>query len=211
MGDVITDESKLLVANAALFQDRFNIEVRTQHEAIAIDRAAREIEVQELSTGRIYRESYDALVLSPGAAAVRPSLAGGWICPGIFVLRSIPDSRRIRAWISEENAKSAIIVGAGFIGLEMAENLVNRGLSVTVVEMLDQVMPPFDPEMARPVQEHLEKHGVNMALGDGVAGFESGVRPHRREHEIRRAACRRSRHSRDWGPARNRSGKIRWA
>ena len=103
---------------------------------------------------------------------MRPPLPGVDL-PGIFVLRSIPDSRRIRAWISEENAKSAVIVGAGFIGLEMAENLVNRGLSVTVVEMLDQVMPPFDPEMARPVQEHLEKHGVNMALGDGVAGFES--------------------------------------
>ena len=172
VGDVIRDESKLLVANAALFQHRFNIEVRTQHEAVAIDRAAREIEVKELSTGRIYRESYDALVLSPGAAAVRPPLPGVDL-PGIFVLRSIPDSRRIRAWISEENAKSAVIVGAGFIGLEMAENLVNRGLSVTVVEMLDQVMPPFDPEMARPVQEHLEKHGVNIALGDGVAGFES--------------------------------------
>jgi len=171
VGDVIKDESKLLVANAALFQDRFNIEVRTQHEAIAIDRAAREIEVKELSTGRVYRENYDALVLSPGAAAVRPPLPGV-DSPGVFVLRSIPDSRRIRDWISEKNAKSAVIVGAGFIGLEMAENLVHRGLSVTVVEMLDQVMPPFDPEMAQPVQEHLEKHGVKLALGDGVAGFE---------------------------------------
>ncbi|HEX4086323.1 MAG TPA: FAD-dependent oxidoreductase [Chthoniobacteraceae bacterium] len=172
VGDVITDESRLLVANAALFQDRFNIEVRTQHEVIAIDRATREIEVKELSTGRIYRESYDALVLSPGAAAVRPPIPGIDL-PGIFVLRSIPDSRRIRAWITEKHAKSAVIVGAGFIGLEMAENLKHRGLSVTVVEMLDQVMPPFDPEMARPVQEHMEKHGVKMALGDGVAGFEA--------------------------------------
>ena len=172
VGDVIKDEAKLLVANAALFQERFNIEVRTHNEALAIDRAAQEIEVKELSTGRIYRERYDALVLSPGAAALRPPLPGV-DSPGIFVLRTIPDSRKIRAWISEKNAKSAVIVGAGFIGLEMAENLAHRGLSITVVEMLNQVMPPLDPEMARPVQEHLEKHGVKVALGNAVAGFES--------------------------------------
>jgi NADPH-dependent 2,4-dienoyl-CoA reductase/sulfur reductase-like enzyme/rhodanese-related sulfurtransferase len=172
VGDVIKDESKLLVANAALFQERFNIEVRTHNEALAIDRAAQEIEVKELSTGRIYRERYDALVLSPGAAALRPPLPGV-DSPGIFVLRTIPDSRKIRAWISEKNAESAVIVGAGFIGLEMAENLAHRGLSITVVEMLNQVMPPLDPEMARPVQEHLEKHRVKVALGNAVAGFES--------------------------------------
>ena len=171
VGDVITDETNLLVANPALFRDRFNIEARTGHEVIAIDRAAREIEVRELSTGRFYRESYDALVLSPGAAAVRPPLPGIDL-PGIFVLRTIPDSRQIRTWIEEKDAKSAVVVGGGFIGLEMAENLVQRGLSVTIVEMLDQVMPPLDPEMARPVQEQLEKHGVKVALGDGVAGFE---------------------------------------
>ena len=106
VGDVIKDESKLLVANAALFQERFNIEVRTHNEALAIDRAAQEIEVKELSTGRIYRERYDALVLSPGAAALRPPLPGV-DSPGIFVLRTIPDSRKIRGWISEKNAKSA--------------------------------------------------------------------------------------------------------
>jgi NADPH-dependent 2,4-dienoyl-CoA reductase/sulfur reductase-like enzyme/rhodanese-related sulfurtransferase len=172
VGDVIKDESKLLVANAALFQERFNIEVRTHNEALVIDRAAQEIEVKELSTGRIYRERYDALVLSPGAAALRPPLPGV-DSPGIFVLRTIPDSRKIRTWISEKNAESAVIVGAGFIGLEMAENLAHRGLSITVVEMLNQVMPPLDPEMARPVQEHLETHGVKVALGDAVAGFES--------------------------------------
>jgi len=172
VGDVIKDETKLLVANPALFRDRFNIEVRTEHEVIAIDREAREIEVKELATDRTYREAYDALVLSPGAAAVRPPLPGIDL-PGIFVVRTIPDSRHIRAWISEKAAKSAVVVGGGFIGLEMGENLLHRGLSVTVVEMLDQVMPPLDPEMARPVQERLEKHGVKVALGDGVAGFEA--------------------------------------
>jgi NADPH-dependent 2,4-dienoyl-CoA reductase/sulfur reductase-like enzyme/rhodanese-related sulfurtransferase len=172
VGGVIEDEAKLLVANPALFRDRFNIEVRTEHEVIAIDREAREIEVKELATGRIYREEYDALVLSPGAAAVRPPLPGLDL-PGIFVVRTVPDSRHIRAWIDEKDAKSAVVVGGGFIGLEMAENLVHRGLSVTVVEMLDQVMPPLDPEMAKPVQQHLEEHGVKVALGDGVTGFES--------------------------------------
>ncbi|MGC2576460.1 MAG: FAD-dependent oxidoreductase, partial [Terrimicrobiaceae bacterium] len=172
VGDVIKEESKLLVADGALFQERFNIEVRTKNEALAIDRAAREIEVKEIPSGRIYREHYDALVLAPGAAALRPPLPGV-DAPGIFVLRTIPDSRKIRAWISEKNAQNAVIVGAGFIGLEMAENLAHRGLSITVVEMLKQVMPPLDPEMARPVQEHLEKHGVKVALGDAVAGFQS--------------------------------------
>ena len=172
VGDVITDEAKLLVANPELFRDRFNIEVRTEHEVTVIDREAREIEVREAATGRTYRERYDALVLSPGAAAVRPPLPGIDL-PGIFVVRTIPDSRKIRAWIDDKSAKSAVIVGGGFIGLEMAENLVHRGLAVTVVEMLDQVMPPLDPEMARAVQEQLEKHGVKVALGDGVAGFES--------------------------------------
>ena len=172
VGDVIKDESKLLLASEVLFRDRFKIEVRTRHEAVAIDRDKREIEVKELASGRIYRESYDALVLSPGAMAVRPPLPGIDL-PGIFVLRTLPDSREIRAWIDAKQAKCAVIVGGGFIGLEMAENLAHRGLSVTVVEMLNQVMPPLDPEMAQPVQQHMEAHGINMALGDGVAGFET--------------------------------------
>lgn len=172
VGDVIKDESKLLVASGALFQERFNIEVRTHSEALVIDRTRQEIEIKDLPTGRTYRERYDALVLSPGAAAVRPPLPGV-DSRGIFVLRTIPDSRRIRAWIHEKDARSAVVVGAGFIGLEMAENLAHRGLSIAVVEMLNQVMPPLDPEMARPVQNHLEQKGVKVALGDGVAGFES--------------------------------------
>lgn len=127
--------------------------------------------MKELSTGRTYRERYDALVLSPGAAALRPPLPGV-DSPGIFVLRTIPDSRKIRTWISEKNAKSAVIVGAGFIGLEMAENLAHRGLSITVVEMLNQVMPPLDPEMARPVQEHLENSAtLSRASSPGTDRF----------------------------------------
>lgn len=172
VGDVIKEESKLLLASEELFRERFNIEVRTRHEALAIDRENRELEIRDLTTGRVYREPYDALVLSPGAMAIRPPLPGIDM-PGIFALRTIPDSRQIRAWIEEKQAKSAVVVGGGFIGLEMAENLRHRGLSVTVVEMLNQVMPPLDPEMAMPVQQHLEAHGIKLALGDGVAGFET--------------------------------------
>lgn len=173
VGGVIQEESKLLVADTALFRDRFNIEARTRHEVLSIDRNKQEIEVKDLESGRLYRESYDALVLSPGASPVRPPLPGIDL-PGIFVLRTIPDSRTIRTWIEEKQTKTALIIGAGFIGLEMAENLTHRGLSVTVIEMLDQVMPPLDPEMAFPVQQHLEQKGVKIILRDGVAGFEPG-------------------------------------
>ncbi len=171
VGDVIKEEAKLLVANPALFRDRFRIEARTGHEVTAIDREARQISVKDLASGQTSLHSYDALVLSPGASAIRPPLPGIDL-PGIFVVRTIPDSRQIRSWIEQKSAKSAVVVGGGFIGLEMAENLVHRGLSVTIVEMLNQVMPPLDPEMAEPVRQHLESHGIRVALGDGVAGFE---------------------------------------
>lgn len=173
IGDVIRDEAALLVSDADQFRKRFNIEVRLQSEVVTIDRAASEIEVRGLLSGEVWREHYDALVLSPGAAPIRPPLPGIEL-PGIFTLRTIPDSRKIRDWIEQKKARRAIIVGAGFIGLEMAENLVRRGMQVTLVEMLNQVLPPLDAEMAELVQRELVKNGVRLALGDAVAGFESG-------------------------------------
>jgi NADPH-dependent 2,4-dienoyl-CoA reductase/sulfur reductase-like enzyme/rhodanese-related sulfurtransferase len=172
IGDIIKDEAALLVSDAEQFRKRFNIEVRLQSEVTAIERAASEIEVRGLLSGELSRERYDALVLSPGAAPIRPPLPGIEL-PGIFTLRTIPDSRKIRDWIEQKTVRRAVIVGAGFIGLEMAENLVRRGLQVTVVEMLNQVLPPLDPEMAELVQRELVKNGVHLALGDAVAGFES--------------------------------------
>ena len=172
IGGVIAEESSLLVASEDLFRRRFNIMVRTSHEVRAIDRGRREIEIGDLITGEIYRERYDALVLSPGATPVKPPLPGVNLA-GIFTLRSIPDSSDIRSWIDTRKPRSAVVVGGGFIGLEMAENLVCRGIEVTIVEMLDQVMPPIDPEMAAVVQEHLAHHGIKLVLGDGVAGFAS--------------------------------------
>jgi NADPH-dependent 2,4-dienoyl-CoA reductase/sulfur reductase-like enzyme/rhodanese-related sulfurtransferase len=171
VGDVITDEKDLLIATPELFRKRFNIEVRLRSEVRSVDKDKREIEVKNGETGKVYREEYDALVLATGAAPVRPPIPGIDL-PGIFSLRTIPDSRQIREQIAERNAKRAVVVGGGFIGLETTENLVRRGVSVTIVEMLPQVMPPVDPEMAVPVQEHLAANGVSLCLGDGVAGFE---------------------------------------
>jgi NADPH-dependent 2,4-dienoyl-CoA reductase/sulfur reductase-like enzyme/rhodanese-related sulfurtransferase len=170
VGDVITDEKKLLVANADLFQQRFNIEVRLEHEVTGIDRKLAQITVQNRKTGEIYQEPYDALVLAPGAAPIRPPLPGIDL-PGIFALRTIPDSRRIREWIAQHQVQRALVVGGGFIGLEMAENLLKRGISVTLIEATQQVMAPLDPEMAVPVHERLRSHQVDLQLGDAVQEF----------------------------------------
>jgi NADPH-dependent 2,4-dienoyl-CoA reductase/sulfur reductase-like enzyme/rhodanese-related sulfurtransferase len=124
-------------------------------------------------TGNTRQEFYDVLVLSPGAAPIRPPLPGVDLA-GVFAVRTIPDSRRIRSWIRDRNAKTAVVVGGGFIGLEMVENLIHRELSVTVLEKLPQVMPPLDPEMAVPLMEHLAAKGVQLHLGDGLARIEEG-------------------------------------
>lgn len=173
VGDVIRDEASLLVATPELFRDRFRIEVRTHSEVTYIDPKAQVIEVRSELPGEpatTYRERYDALVLSPGARAIRPPVPGVDL-PGIFVVRTIPDSRRIRSWLSEHSARHAVVVGGGFIGLEMAENLAHRGVSVSLVEMAPQVMPPLDPEMAALVEKHLLGRGVDLHLGDAVVGF----------------------------------------
>jgi NADPH-dependent 2,4-dienoyl-CoA reductase/sulfur reductase-like enzyme/rhodanese-related sulfurtransferase len=169
VGDVIEEEEKLLVAKPELFRDRFDIQVHTETEVLRIDPEAREIEVRELRSGKTRREAYDALVLSPGAEPLRPALPGIDL-PGIFVLRTIPDSRRIRQAVG--GAARAVVVGGGFIGLEMTENLVRRGLEVTVVELADQLMPPLDPEMASSVATRLRDKGVALRLGQGVEAFE---------------------------------------
>ena len=118
--------------------------------------------VRDLANGREREEPYDALVLSPGAAPIRPAMPGIDL-PGIFAVRTIPDSVGIRSWIEQRQPARALVVGGGFIGLEMAENLAHRGLAVTVLEKLPQVMPPLDPEMAEPVREHLAEQGVDAA------------------------------------------------
>jgi NADPH-dependent 2,4-dienoyl-CoA reductase/sulfur reductase-like enzyme/rhodanese-related sulfurtransferase len=184
---VIPEESSLLVMNEQLFHVAFNIDVRPGCEAVAISPKKKTVDLRDVKTGKVTTESYDKLVLSPGAAPIRPALPGIDL-PGIFSVRTVPDARAIRQWIhrGEEiktgigsytgyqtvlRAKRAVVVGGGFIGLEMVENFAHLGLDVTLVEKLNQVMPPLDPEMSRLVERYLVKHGVNLQLGDGVAGF----------------------------------------
>jgi NADPH-dependent 2,4-dienoyl-CoA reductase/sulfur reductase-like enzyme/rhodanese-related sulfurtransferase len=171
VGDIITEEENLIVATPDLFRERFNIEVRTLSNVIAIDREQQEIEVEDLRTSVIYREKYDALVLAPGSTPIRPQLPGIDL-PGIYSLRNIPDSRDIRSWITRSKAKRAVIVGGGFLGLEMAENLVRRRISVTIVEMQDHVMPSLDYEMVTPIHDHLDANGVSLHLEDAVTEFK---------------------------------------
>ena len=171
VGDVIKKEEALLVATPDLFRKRFNIEVRLNSEVISIDRQKSEIEVLEFAADRSYREKYDALVLSPGASPIRLPVPGAEL-PGVFTIRDIPDSRRIREWIAKSGARRAMVVGGGFIGLEMTENLAGLGLEVTIAEMQPQVMPLMDPEMVVLVHDELRRHGVSLLLGDEVAGFE---------------------------------------
>jgi NADPH-dependent 2,4-dienoyl-CoA reductase/sulfur reductase-like enzyme/rhodanese-related sulfurtransferase len=190
VGGVIEKESSLLVANEQTFRDQFNIDVRTKTEVIGILRDEKKVQIRNLFTSEEYTESYDKLVLSPGAVSVRPPLPGIDL-PGIFHLRTVPDAREIIQWVERGSEwlagvhrysgfqtrrpkPRAVVIGGGFIGIETAENFVHRGFEVTLIEMLDQVLPPLDKEQARVVESFLEHHGVKLALADGVAGFTEG-------------------------------------
>ncbi|MCK5193162.1 MAG: FAD-dependent oxidoreductase, partial [Desulfobulbaceae bacterium] len=170
VGKVIPREMSLIIASPELFKKRFNIDVRTDNNVRYIDRKNKEIEVENLKTGEVYKESYDSLVLSPGAAPLRPKLDGIDI-PGIFTLRTIPDMRAIIDWIETQNVKKAAVVGGGFIGLEMSENLKIRDIDVTIIEMQQQVMPLLDPEIAAIIYYHLKAKGMSLLLGSPVTGF----------------------------------------
>ena len=151
VGNVIKKDQDLLVTSVSQFRERFRIDIRTENEVTAIDRQKQEIEVRDLATGRIYRERYDALVLSPGASPVRPPLPGLDL-PGIFTLRTVEDGIAIREWIEKKHPWQAVVVGGGYIGLEMAEALAANGMYVDIVEMLPQVLPNMDADMAALVE-----------------------------------------------------------
>ena len=171
VGNVIEDEADLLLKTPAQFAERYDITVHVNHEVLAIDRGQRTLEVVDLETGRVRTETYDALVLATGAKPVRPPLAGLDL-PGVFTLRTVPETRQLKEWLASVSARRAAVVGAGFVGLEVAENLRELGLEVTVLEREPQVMPPLDPEMAAPVAGRLEAHGVRLHLGDGLARID---------------------------------------
>ena len=173
LGGVIADRKRLFVATPERFRDFFKVEVRTWHEVRRIDRAGRTIEIQNLQTGAVSNEPYNVLVLSTGAAPVRTPLAGVDL-PGVFALRDLDDTDRIHRWIDHRQVRRAVVVGAGYIGLEMAENLARRGIAVTLLELTDQVMPPADPEMVVPLQQELGRQGVDLRLRNAVAALEPG-------------------------------------
>jgi len=171
IGDVIKNEKNLIVASKEMFKKRFNIDVKTNNEVISIDRFNKEIGVKDIISSETYTEKYDDLVLSPGATPIKPDILGIDL-PGIFTVRTIPDSNMIREWIGKKGVKDAIIIGGGFIGLEVAENLLTKGISVGIVEMLPQLMPMFDPEMVTPLHNHLRSKDISLYLNDPVERFE---------------------------------------
>ncbi len=188
VGGVIEEEASLLVATEQTFREQFAIDCRTRCEVIGISTESKTVELKNHVTGEVTTEHYDKLVLSPGAAPIRPPLPGIDL-PGIFSVRTVPDARHMREWLQREptvptgmdnytgyqtvtKPPRAVVVGGGFIGLEMIENFVHRGLEVTLIEKLNQVMPPLDPEMANLVQGYIKRHGVRVELNDAVAGFE---------------------------------------
>ncbi len=188
VGGVIEHDSDLLVANEQVFRSHFAVDCRINCEAIGVSPENKTVELRDAATGEVTSEPYDKLVLSPGAPSIRPPLPGIDL-PGIFPVRTVPDAHEIREWIERGTSflagmekysgfqtarppMRAVIIGAGFIGLEMAENLVHRGFDVTVVEMADQVLAPLDREYGQIVGAFLERQGVKVALNDGVAKFE---------------------------------------
>ena len=188
VGGVIEKESSLLVASEQMFRVMFAVDVRTNCEAISISPKNKTVDLRNVETGDVTTESYDKLVLSPGAASVHPPLPGIDL-PGIFHVRTVPDARTIREWMERgtdflsglynysgiqmvKPVRRAVVVGGGFIGLETAENLVHLGFDVTLIQKPDHVLSPLDPEIAVLVQGHIKRHGVQVVANDGVVGFK---------------------------------------
>lgn len=171
VGNVIKSRTALLLQTPEAMRAKYNVDVRIKQEVISIDREAKTVTVKHVDSGETYVESYDTLVLSTGSSPIKPPIPG-IDSPRIMTLWTVPDTDRIRRFLEEGGVKNAVVVGGGFIGLEMAENLHAAGLDVTIVEMLDQVMAPIDYEMALLLHENLEQNGVKLYLGDGVSTFE---------------------------------------
>lgn len=171
LGRIIADRNRLFVQTPQGFKQRFNIDVRLTAEVTAINRAQKTVSVRNLSTGAESIEPYDKLVLSPGAEPVKPHIPGINL-EGIFTLRNVSDTDRIKQYLDERKPKNAVVVGGGFIGLEMAENLHGLGIGITIVEMADQVMVNLDYEIASDVHQQIKSRGVELILKDGVSSFE---------------------------------------
>ncbi len=176
IGDVITDKERLQVQTVKAMSKRFNVDIRTKNEVVSIDRQNKTILIKDLTTGKEYQESYDKLILSCGAKPIVPNIKGIKDCDNLFVLRNIPDTYKIKDYITNNDIKNVVVAGGGFIGVEMAENLAALGINVTLVEKEKQVMRNLDFEMAQMVHEELNIHGVNIVLNDGVKEFSDNGR-----------------------------------
>ncbi|OCL25547.1 pyridine nucleotide-disulfide oxidoreductase [Orenia metallireducens] len=170
IGEVIKERDKLLVQTPEAMEARFDIDVRVMNEVLSINRGNKEVKVKDWVKGEVYTESYDVLVLSPGADPIKPPLPGidG---KNIFTLRNIPDTDLIKGFVDDNKPENAVVVGAGYIGVEMAENLHHRGVKVSVVELAPQVLGPIDADMAAIVHNHMRTKGVDLHLSDGVKAF----------------------------------------
>ena len=175
VGGEIESRQKLLVAPAEQLRQRHRLDVRVRQEAIKIDRKQKSVEIRDLTSGEVYQENYEKLIIATGASPFRPNIPG-MDGPRIFALRDLADADRLHSQVSQTRSTRgrAIVVGAGFIGIEVAENLVRRGWSVTIIELADQILPPWDEEMVRPLERHLRDQGVELVLGDSVEALEHG-------------------------------------
>lgn len=171
IGDVITDPAQLTLQTPESFFTRFRIDMKVHHEVTAIHSGSKTVSVRNLETGDEFTEAYDKLILAPGAKPAQPGLSGIGI-DRLFTLRTVEDTFRIREYIRECRPESAVLAGGGFISLELAENLTELGMDVTIVQRPMQLMNPFDPEMAAFIHSQLRRHGVKLALGYTVEGFE---------------------------------------
>ncbi|MDO4474748.1 MAG: FAD-dependent oxidoreductase [Eubacteriales bacterium] len=171
IGDVITDPEELTLQTPESFFSRFRIRMKAHHEVTAIHPDQKTVSVKNLKTGKEFEESYDKLILSPGAKPTQPRLPGVGI-EKVFTLRTVEDTFRIKEYINRQKPKSAVLAGGGFIGLELAENLKELGMDVTIVQRPKQLMNPFDADMASLIHGEMRKHGVRLALGHTVEGFE---------------------------------------
>lgn len=167
IGGVIKDKEKLLVQTPKAMKKRFNIDVRVSNQVMSIDPDKKQVEVCDIKNGRKYIESYDKVILSPGAAPIKPPIEG-IDASNVFTLRNIPDTYAIEDFVDSNKPAEAVVIGGGFIGIEIAENLKQRGLAVTIVELANQVMGPLDYEMACMLHSHMSDKGVNLDLGDGL-------------------------------------------
>ncbi|MBI1318601.1 MAG: NADH oxidase [Candidatus Hydrogenedens sp.] len=173
LGGEIEDREKLLVAKPPLFADRFNIELHTRHEVTGIDPERRVVTVLNRETGESFEQPYDRLILAAGAAPFVPPVEGAH-APNVFTLRSLEDADAIHDFIAHNDVRRPVVVGAGFIGLEMAEQMHRRGMAVEVLELAPQVLPPLDPEMAAFIEEELLKEGVGLHTSDALSAIRTG-------------------------------------